>query len=662
MCNLEREGKISINPDLQEQLQAESTKARHHPSPSLLTPRLREAAQQLRDNEDIVIRRADKASSYVVLDRAAYLSKCEDILRDPSKFEPITRNPTTALKSKVNSLITAVNAVSGDLKFDLIKGDYSPGYFYGNVKTHKQGSPLRPIISQIPTPTYSLAKKLNHLISPYIPSTYSLRSTDEFIDILRSSKPKGIMASLDAESLFTNVPLVRTIDMILQYVYHHPALPPLKLPKDILKELLLACTTEAPFRCPEGNLYVQRDGVAMGSPLGILFAQAFMSNIEEIALRNQSVKPHIYCRYLDDIFVCVDNMYLLEELRSSLQENSGLNFSVELNSNHRLPFLDVLVEATPEDFMTSVYRKPTNMGKCMNGEGECTDGYKKGVIRAYVRRAISISTSWQLLHAELHHLRQMLVNNGYSNTDFDNITADLLDKHIARHSPPQTNDIMVFYQNTYTSSYRKDEKCIKDLILRNCEPTDSNGKVKVVVYYKNPRTCSLVMRNNLSGNSGILSKTNIVYEYKCSTGGCAPRDSVYIGHSTCTLSRRLTLHLQHGAIKEHHMIHHHAVMDRETIVNSTRIISSCSNVKKLRMLEAVIIRERAPVINVQSNLMAAIPLFNNVARHAERTDRTAPPPSPPPPPPAPIPPPGRPSEVCSPPRLRSRSIRSLRGH
>ena len=105
------------------------------------------------------------------------------------------------------------------------------------------------------------------------------------------------------------------------------------------------------------------------------------------------------------------------------------------------------------------------------------------------------------------------------------------------------------------------------------------------------------------------------------------------------------------------MNYHHAVMDRETIVNNTKTISSCSNIKKLRMLEAVVIRERAPVINVQSNLMAAIPLSNNVVRHETRTSGTPPPPPPPtppnPPPPVPV------SEVGGQPvRRRSARVRS----
>ena len=251
----------------------------------------------------------------------------------------------------------------------------------------------------------------------------------------------------------------------------------------------------------------------------------------------------------------------------------------------------------------------------MNGEGECSQSYKKGVIRAYVKRALVVCSSWQSLHQELQHLRQMLVSNGYSNRDFGTVTSHVLSKHVSNQTHPPTNVISVFYSNTFSSSYKKDEHCIKDIIEKNCKPTSENSKIKVLIYYKNPRTCSLVMRNNLAIDSGKLSKTNVVYEYRCTFEDCAPLNTTYIGHTTCSLSRRLSLHLQHGAIKQHHMRHHQTDIDRKTIVDNTYIISQCSNLRKLKMLEAVYIRERAPIINIQSNLTSAIPLFNNSIRH-----------------------------------------------
>jgi len=50
------------------------------------------------------------------------------------------------------------NAENGGVHFKKIVGEDKPGCLYGNVKVNKDGNPLRPIISQVPTPTYELAK------------------------------------------------------------------------------------------------------------------------------------------------------------------------------------------------------------------------------------------------------------------------------------------------------------------------------------------------------------------------------------------------------------------------------------------------------------------------------------------------------------------------
>jgi hypothetical protein len=65
------------------------------------------------------------------------------------------------------------------------------------------------------------------------------------------------MASLDVESLFTNVPVDQTIDIILKYVYHNadPEKYAPAIPEHFMKALLLLCTTGCPFYSHDGQLY-----------------------------------------------------------------------------------------------------------------------------------------------------------------------------------------------------------------------------------------------------------------------------------------------------------------------------------------------------------------------------------------------------------------------
>ena len=234
--------------------------------------------------------------------------KTKEIVADGTKFKLLKKDPTEKLKKDANKLITTLNAAENSMKIPKIIGDYKPGYMYGTIKVHKDGNPLRSIISQVTTPTYKLAKHLNAILNQYVPNKYILKSTSDFIDILNIKRNQGIIASLDVERVFTNVPIMETINIIIKNVYHHHTLPPPKIQEKILRQLLKLCTTQAPFITPNGQLYCQIEGVAMGSPLGPCFANYYMANLENNILDNLDKKPNIYARYVDYIFIQADSV------------------------------------------------------------------------------------------------------------------------------------------------------------------------------------------------------------------------------------------------------------------------------------------------------------------------------------------------------------------
>ena len=423
LLRLQTQNKIDINPRLASLLSAESHKHRNtHKSNPYLTKELRLAAKNLRDNNNIVIRRADKSNIYVTMKKTDYIDKIENILSDSSKFVKISKDPTESVKQQANNLISSLNVVCGDLKLQKVVGEFSPGYIYGTVKTHKNNNPLRPIISQIPTPTYQLAKKINEIILPYLPAKYNLKSTGDFFDLIHSSNNyTGIIASLDVESLFTNVPIDATINIIIKYVYNHPLIKKPKIPQEILRQLLELCTKKSPFRCPKGNIYQQVEGVAMGSPLGPIFANFYMGDLEERIFNDPSNKPIKYARYVDDIYLQANSVDDIRALKQKFEEASVLKFTIELSIENKIPFLDIMVQMNSDSFSTTVYRKPTNMGTCMNGNSDCCDRYKTSVVNNYINRAFNISTSWDDFHKEVTFIKQMLVNNDFSNTLVDKL-------------------------------------------------------------------------------------------------------------------------------------------------------------------------------------------------------------------------------------------------
>ena len=88
------------------------------------------AAKSLKTNPNIIIRRADKSNTFVILDRIEYKTK----LDATSKLKKNTRNPINTLKISVNKIISSINKRTGEKTLQPIIGEYNPGYIYGTIK------------------------------------------------------------------------------------------------------------------------------------------------------------------------------------------------------------------------------------------------------------------------------------------------------------------------------------------------------------------------------------------------------------------------------------------------------------------------------------------------------------------------------------------------
>ena len=82
------------------------------------------------------------------------------------------------------------------------------------------------------------------MIKPCLPQTRMLKSTDHFIEELEEFNPsnKITMVRFDVVSLFTNVLVVETIDIIINWLYDEHNNTSILIPKDILKKSMLLAT------------------------------------------------------------------------------------------------------------------------------------------------------------------------------------------------------------------------------------------------------------------------------------------------------------------------------------------------------------------------------------------------------------------------------------
>ena len=81
--------------------------------------------------------------------------------------------------------------------------------------------------------------------------------------------------------------------------------------------------------------------------------------------------------------------------------------------------MDIEIEIINNRYNLSVFRKATDSGKCINRKSECPDRYMSSAIRSYIDRAYKTCTSEGNLNVELNRVKQILINNGFSNLQVD---------------------------------------------------------------------------------------------------------------------------------------------------------------------------------------------------------------------------------------------------
>ena len=578
-----------------------------------------EALKSLLADDNIIIQKSDKGNSVVILNKSDYVTRMHELLADTSKFQKLDIQGENDYNYIINQQIH-ITTVLGDLKKkgamthsryeELRPVGTQPSVLYGLGKVHKATvnniPKLRPILSAINTPTYKLSQYLNSLMKPLTTNQYTAKDSFTFTEDIRKQDSKLSMASLDVDSLFTNIPLEETIDICCELLYKDTDTVD-GLSKVDFRELLSIATRES-FILFDGQYFKQIDGVAMGSPLGPTLANIFLGYNEEKWLANcpSDFKPVYYRRYVDDIFLLFNNMKCLDEFKRYMNnQHPNMNFTSESELDNALAFLDVYVRREGNGFVTSVYRKPTFSGVYTNFDSYIPTSYKSGLVYTLLYRSYMICTKWHQVDKEFSKIRSFMLKNGYPSELFDRTLTFFLNKlYTTKPSSQSVESKVKNYQIIlpYLGSFTKRlEKRIK-LGLNEHLP-----HVKITFVYR----ASTRLRNLFAFKDKIPSYIRSGFVYKFT---CASCKAVYIGETNRHQKTRFCEHMGVSALtgkelscKKPSHIRDHLKHCRTTITKDCfEVIGYDSTTRtNLRIKESLFIHRDKPSINVQG---ASIPL------------------------------------------------------
>ena len=134
------------------------------------------------------------------------------------------------------------------------------------------------------------------------------------------------------KSLFTNVPLKKIVDIILNRIYKSKLIST-TLTKCTLKLILDSCTKTV--LSLNGEYYEQIDGVSMGSPLGPALANIIMTEFETVMVK-PLINPRkivFYKCYVDDTLVLAKPSDIEHILNTFNTFDSQIQFTFPRHSN-----------------------------------------------------------------------------------------------------------------------------------------------------------------------------------------------------------------------------------------------------------------------------------------------------------------------------------------
>ena len=351
-----------------------------------------------------------------MMDQTEYDGKIRTLLADASTYRRLPRDPTQALERRMNAMLLSPSrsgAIPGPLYERLRSSAGKIPLLYGLPKVHKPGTPLRPIVSFVNSPTYQLSKHLVSILAPLVGKSAShVRNSAEFATFIAvQSLPSGtILVSFDVVSLFTKVPVDLAVKVAHKRLSMDTALiERTSLSADQVVQLLKFCL-DATFLAYREDFYQQTFGTAMGSPVSVTVANLIMEDVEQRALSSYPSPPPFWKRYVDDTLTALhrDQVQCFHSIESTIQ------FTIEMESAGTLPFLDTrITHHSDGSLSTTVFRKSTHTDKYLDFKSHHPLAHKVAVARTLFNRAEKICTDVPDTDKEKEHVAMALQNNGY---------------------------------------------------------------------------------------------------------------------------------------------------------------------------------------------------------------------------------------------------------
>lgn len=176
--------------------------------------------------------------------------------------------------------------------------------------------------------------------------------------------------------------------------------------------------------------YAQKSGLAMGSPLSPLLAEIFMDHLERKLFKMSSPvleKVLFWFRYVDDCLAFFSGtgrqLDMLLGVLNGLHPN--IKFTVEVENNGSINFLDLTISRSGTALSFGIFRKPTHCDTVIPAGSKHPPTHKAAAFNSMAHRLHNVPLNAENYKKEVDTMLTIGWNNGYTT----NYVMNIISKH-----------------------------------------------------------------------------------------------------------------------------------------------------------------------------------------------------------------------------------------
>jgi len=430
----------------------------HHHHRNNITTEEAKSLQEFKNDQNIVIKPADKGGATVILNKDAYLREADRQLSNENYYTKLSEPIHKLNIPKINEILESMEEHGfinkKQLQYLRAKETDRARIFYLLPKIHKPRAKWpqpnmpegRPIVSDCGSESYRISQYIDSFIRPIsIRHPSYIKDTYDFVSKIRNQEipQNALLVTGDVSALYTNMRIDRTLQVTKNALSRFPDI---QRPDHHILQLLEITLKNNDFTFND-NFFLQICGTAMGASYAPGLADLYLEELDEKAMHGFRIKPLLYYRFLDDIhFVWIGTVAELQEFETYL--NSLIDgIKITLNYSYdKIDFLDTTIYKKPhpslmniDTLQTRVYFKETDTHQLLHKQSFHPRHTFTGVLKAQLLRFKRISSSFSDYNSACTTLFAALTKRKYSKSLLRKMKRDIWqsDENILMKSAPQ---------------------------------------------------------------------------------------------------------------------------------------------------------------------------------------------------------------------------------